>query len=260
MKYDVLTVATNKYKFYWKELVLSAEKILEENSAVTFHVFTDDPADLESFGLKLQKIRIIAHKIEALTWPEATLHRYKIISSFSNSFKGDVLLHLDADMLLMGDFTQLVAPQDWKRGVALVSHPGYWRPQGIERVNFYRKNPRYLLKDFLSELNFGGRGIWEIDSQSSAFVARRKRNNYVCGGTWMGWRTPFLELVAELELNVERDAIHGVMAIWHDESHLNQWAANNEHSILDPRFCYDPSYKQLASIPEVIRAVDKGKN
>ena len=47
------------------------------------------------------------------------------------------------------------------------------------------------------------------------------------------------------------------MAAWHDESHLNNWAANNTFIELGPAFCYEPTYPQLALINPIIMAVDK---
>lgn len=73
----------------------------------------------------------------------------------------------------------------------------------------------------------------------------------------MGQNAKFKEMVSDLNDSVSRDELNGVMATWHDESHLNKWATTNAHSTLSPSYCYDPSYPHLWSLGEIIRAVDK---
>jgi hypothetical protein len=103
----------------------------------------------------------------------------------------------------------------------------------------------------------GGLGSWEQNPDSTAFVDRSERNNYVCGGTWIATREEFINMVQELDTQVAIDESRGVLATWHDESHLNKWASKNSHIILNPEFCYDASYPQLSKIIPVITAVDK---
>ena len=101
------------------------------------------------------------------------------------------------------------------------------------------------------------RGSWEDNKLSTAFVSRENRKQYVCGGTWMGRRIELFELIENLKVAVEVDFANGVVAKWHDESHLNRWAAFNDFNLLDPSFCYVNEYRHLSDLEAKIIAVTK---
>jgi hypothetical protein len=104
----------------------------------------------------------------------------------------------------------------------------------------------------------GGLGYWETRKESMAYVARSSRRTYFCGGIWWGKSRDLLPVVAELARGVEIDFSRGIIAKWHDESHLNAWSARNTHQIQTPAFCFVPEYKWLKHIEAKIVAVDKG--
>lgn len=251
----VLTVATNKFIHYWIDLVRSAEENIKTSNLV-FHVFTDQVSIAKQFESTSSNIQVIIHEVQAYSWPEATLLRYSIFREFSSKIDEPTLMHLDADMLICTDFT-VELPHNLINGIGLVRHPGFFRPNSVRLVSYYSKNLKFLASDFRMKVRMGSLGSWETNSFSRAFVARKKRKIYVCGGTWFGIRESFFQMVDELAENVNLDSINKVTATWHDESHLNWWKSNNDCSILSPSFCFDPTYNQLKNIPEYIRAVDK---
>ena len=255
--YAILTVATNKYRDYWKGMIESAERVLNRETNITFHVFTDNFEELKLFARTHSNFKIVIHKIEPLTWPEATLLRYELIDSFSQEYTAEVLIHLDADMLFIADFTKYIDCQTWKNQIALVAHPGYWREEGTNMIISQWRNPLKLIKDFRLILKVGALGAWDNNPVSSAYVPREKRVSYVCGGVWMGKKESFLSMVRELKFETNQNRDKAVIAKWHDESHLNRWSAFNKHTTLTPSFCFDPTYSQLKNLPEFIRAVQK---
>jgi hypothetical protein len=106
-------------------------------------------------------------------------------------------------------------------------------------------------------LSMGSLGTWETRKKSSAYVPRNTRATYVCGGFWLAKKPDFIKLVTKLDSETDIDTTNGVVAKWHDESHLNKWASETGCTVLDPSFCYDSSYDWLRGLPEVIRAVRK---
>lgn len=140
-----------------------------------------------------------------------------------------------------------------------MQHPGFYRPKGFERIKFYFSKPKLGVIDFLMILKHGGLGEWENRSNSTAFVPRSLRNSYVCGATWIGERTPFLQMVAKLNQMVDSDLATSFIAKWNDESYLNKWACGNEHTELSPTFCF-ASLPQLEKIVPRIVAVEKSKS
>lgn len=254
----VLTVATNIYIDYWREMASSFNANSKLSDNIVLHVFTNQISEVELVKTELKNVRVVGHEIPNYHWPEATLLRYRIIDSFAEELSEDLLMHLDADMIVNQSPLTIVQNALINSQICLVSHPGYWRPKTLlGRANFYRQNLGLLFNDIRMILKIGGLGSWETDKESTANVPRRYRRNYVCGGTWFGKRISFLKMVSELSQNVAIDLKHDRIAIWHDESHLNSWASQNSHFTIDPELCFVSDYPQLQGLNAVITAVDK---
>ena len=256
-EFAIISIATGaKYLNYWKNLVNSMREVDKSFNKVKFYLLTDNPLEATEFGAE-QNMELQTFKIESYGWPEATLLRYREILRIENQICEPVLIYLDSDMLVIGDFISSLEPDHWKNGIALVSHPGFWRPKGKLGADFYVKNPKKLLKDFFTYIKFGSLGSWERNSRSHAYVKRANRKNYVCGGIWMGKRDNIFDLIKYCSKNVDSDLQNGYVAIWHDESHLNLWSSEHKSTILTPAYCFDPTYENLKTLKEVVRAVSK---
>lgn len=254
----VLTVATNAYIDYWREMALSFNANIKLNENVVLHVFTNQIDQVEKIKIELKNVRVIGHEIANYKWPEATLLRYRIFEEFASELSEEFLMHLDADMVINQPPLEIIFKALTKSPICLVSHPGYWRPKKwFDRSRFYGRNARFILNDLRMKYKIGSLGSWETDKKSAAYVARRYRRNYVCGGTWFGEKNSFLKLVSELSHNVEVDLKQNRIAVWHDESHLNYWASKNLHLLLNPELCFDSTYPQLEGLIPTITAVDK---
>lgn len=253
----VVTVATNRYLNYWIELVKSADKHLFPEQQLVMHVFTDDVETAQSIAGQLQRTIIVATKIEPYAWPEATLLRYQIFVDHREQLTQDVLMHLDADMLISANVGIGLTPIDWLNGLALVRHPGYRRASGNSKVSFYIKNPIKGIKDIYSIVRFGGIGRWETRQTSQAYVPRSLRKVYVCGGVWFGRSREFLALCDRLAKQTRDDLSSNYIAVWHDESHLNSYAAKNLHTLLGSEYCYAIGFSNLVDLEPLIIAVDK---
>jgi hypothetical protein len=108
-----------------------------------------------------------------------------------------------------------------------------------------------LLRDVKSILKEGGLGSWESNRRSLAYVERQYRRRYVCGGSWGGNRDLFLEFSRIISDRVDIDYQTGVIARFHDESHINWYAANFDYKLLTP------SYENLKGESMKIIAVNK---
>jgi hypothetical protein len=189
-----------------------------------------------------------------------TLLRYELLAKAADKVKGEIVMHLDADMLFAGSLTKKDLIQAiGNHEISLVRHPGYFRPYKFAKVIFYLGNPRYIVSDLKSRLMNGGIGSWEKNSDSLAFVSRKDRKVYVCGATWFGKKNSIIDLCSSLSLRIQGDLSKNIIAKFHDESHLNWFAANNEVSLLSPKFCYYENYLQLSGIKPTLIAVEKGE-
>lgn len=249
----ILMIATNDYIERWKSVACDLEiNAFIDIHTVTIHLFTNEVEKAQSFAEShIKRIKVLIHEIEGWGWPEATLLRYKFFNEFSELVNEDFLVYLDSDMRVVGDFspvTKILSAQD---GVGVVQHPGYFRPSGLERIKIYLKLPRMALSDFkVGMLNSWSLGAWETNKSSQAFVPRSERAHYVHGAIWFGFRSDFLRLCATLAERIELDLAKGYIALWHDESHLNNYITNNPHRIIDNRLSYVFDYPQLKRYSE----------
>ena len=254
----ILTVATNHYVEYWENMARSSHQTLFPNSEVHFHVFTDQPDRLSQFVLENSIKGVHIYKIDSLGWPDATLERYKIYLNHSLHLQEDFLMHLDADMLARDSAEFIFSDYSWEHGMLLVRHPGFYRPpQTLLLFQNYMRNPVLMLRDIHRRILLGGLGAWETNPKSMAYVKRKYRNVYVCGGIWLGTKTAFIQLIEKLANQVEQDLNNSLIAKWHDESHLNAWSSMNQHHLASPDLCHDSSYPNLKYMNPIITAVDK---
>jgi hypothetical protein len=253
----VMSVATNLYLDYWKTLVLSAELVSKIEDGITFYVFTDNPESAEFFAKDIKNVRVKPFRIDSYGWPEATLLRYMIFNSKIHEMKSDILMHLDADMLLIRNPWSRIKSNLASDGICLVLHPGFWRPKGFRQVALYASHPLLAYKDLKLKIKEGGLGAWEDNPNSKAYVERKFRKNYFCGGTWFGKNDSIRELLITLEDQVSKDSDKNLISKWHDESHINNWAIENRHAIENPELCFDETYPQIRHLEPSIVAVRK---
>jgi hypothetical protein len=57
--------------------------------------------------------------------------------------------------------------------------------------------------------------------------------------------------------HTQEDLKKGIIAIWHDESHLNHYAANFPVAILDSRFSWVSNYRNIRHLTPFISSVIK---
>jgi hypothetical protein len=245
---DVVSVATNGYEKYFVNLVTSADKYLTTKKNAIFHIFTDNPEKIMKNCVELKNVTICYHNIPSYQWPEATLIRYRLICENQAHFLSQVILYLDADMLFKSFVGPELYPENWKNGLAFVQHPGYWSKNW--KLTF---SPRYFFKF----IKYGGIGTWETRESSSAFTERKFRRVYCCGGIWMGKRERLIDFARLMFESVEIDEKNGVIAVWHDESHLNKFVAYNNVTVLSPEYCYDSKYKNLNQLVAKVEAIRK---
>jgi len=243
----ILTIATNIYIEYWRSMVVSLDKNITQDQNCVVHVFTDQPEKAKLIQIELVNLQVKIHTIPPYGWPDATIRRYEIFSNHASEINENVLMHLDADMLVVDNFFDEITSMAQQGTMMLVAHPGYWN------IKF---KSSHKFKQILQGLRPQA-GSWEQREESEAFVDRKKRKVYVCGGVWAGNRKSFFEMVNKLSDAVTKDSNNGVIAVWHDESHLNKWASENEYHQLSPIYCYVMEYENLKELSPKIIAVTK---
>jgi hypothetical protein len=256
-----VTVATGRYIEFWKSQVESAIKYLNKDLAIEFVLLTDQVTAAELFLREFSnytnwklKIGFVEHQ----SWPFPTLYKFKHILRHADLLDGKNVWHLDADMLFAdGEVVQELDRYCSTNEMIFVAHPGYFRKSGISKLQFYVLNPDYIIRDLRSYFLEGGIGSWEKSKNSLAYVGRSKRNMYVCGGSWGGRREIFLEFSAVASQRIDKDYTSGQIARFHDESHINWYAANNTCEVISSSYCFEESYRNLRGLTGKLIAVNK---
>lgn len=236
----LLLIASNKYLEFIPPLLESADqyffnntshRVLQANAGlttykVTYFLFTDRKEELRRGPRELVK-NFVPHK----PWPYMTLERYKIFSDHKKALsKMDYLYYCDADMRFADD----VGAEILEERVATM-HPGC----------------------FLHDRG----GDPERNPDSLAFISHDEQipDCYKCGGFNGGSAVEFLKMSETLAKNIEIDHEKGIIAKWHDESHLNRYMLDNPPTkVLTPSYCFAEGYP--LPFPPRLLALNKDHN
>jgi len=217
-KIALCVMATGKYLAYAERLIASARTHFCKEHEVFYFVFTD--GQIQDTGADIVRI-----EQKRLGWPYDTMMRFHAYYGVRELLQEmDYIYATDADML----FVNTVGDEIFSDLVGTL-HPGY----------------------------VGKRGTPETRKISKAFVPMRKRKRYFCGGFYGGKSQRVLELLKTAIENVDDDLSRGIVAVWHDESHLNCYFTKHKPTlILTPSYCYVYEY----NLPYVPRLVALTKN
>lgn len=226
-KIAVLYICTGKYVAFWEDFYKSFEKNFLKKSHVEYFVFTD-AGSLYGEG-RYDNI----HRIEQenLGWPGNTLFRFRMFVSIKEQLTDfDYLFFLNANTLCKVQVTEeefLPVKED----LLVVQHPGYYHSL-VWRMPYERRKV------------------------SSARIPRGKGRDYVYGAVNGGKTEAFLEMAGKLDEEIGQDYEKGIIAKWHDESHLNHyiWLHGN-YKLLTPAYAYPENYK--LPFEKKIMTVDK---
>lgn len=206
----ILYICTGKYDVFWKDFYISYENNFLIQSEKEYFVFTDSDKIYDE-----DKCRRI-HKIyqKNLGWPDDTLMRFHMFSSIKNELrKFDYIFFMNANCKCVTEISEeefLPLEKD----IVVVQHPGA-----------YSKNPKQF--------------TYDRNPKSTAYIPKGKGQYYVCGGINGGKGPAYLSLIEELKRNIDIDKDNGVIAKWHDESHINHYILqHNNWVMLSPSYCY----------------------
>jgi histo-blood group ABO system transferase len=199
-------IATGKYEEYVPGIIESAKKYFLPQEDLKFIVYTDSLRILKSTSPEIIPVEI-KHK----PWPEPTLKRFHYFWDSRDTIeKFDFSFYIDVDSLFVKEITWgSLGISDHSKGMIGTTHPGF----------------------------AGKRGTPEYRPMSSAYIPGNMDITYLCGGFFGGSSDYFLKAVSRMKENIDLDLSKGVVAIWHDESHLNKYFLENPPiSILDKNF------------------------
>jgi len=204
VKICILTIATNKYLQFVEKLYTDISEKFLPGTEINCLLFTDH--EIEEAG---DNVRI--HYIDHEPWPMPTLKRYNyFVKEKDFILEHDYCFYFDADMRIDNPVGEEVLAD----GVVATKHP-YQSFNTVMDMS-YDRNP-----------------------DSLAYVPMGQGNTYFAGGFNGGKTESFMEMAEVIANNVNKDLEKGIVALWHDESHMNRYLINNPPALeLTPTYCY----------------------
>tara|TARA_Y100001937_G_C7121114_1_gene332644 strand:+ start:486 stop:1172 length:687 start_codon:yes stop_codon:yes gene_type:complete len=189
----ILNIATNKYTTFVDDFYSSCKQFFAPDQDVSHLLFTDN-MDFET-GVDVPfKKSYVEHK----PFPEPTLKRYHYFLQERDYIEQfDYVFYSDVDM----KFVSPVSSDEVCSDLTLTLHPMI----RSRELFSYETNPKSTA--FINDLIEG--------------------DHYFCGGFNGGSSKKFMEMSEQIACNVDTDESNDIMAVWHDESHLNRYAVNN---------------------------------
>lgn len=192
-------IATGKYERFVQGIIESAKNHFLKGHQLKFVIYTDSDIILNS-----DNPEIVPIKVEHEKWPGPTLKRFHFFCLAEKIIKSsDFSFYIDVDSKFIRDINleDLGINQDFRGDIGTL-HPGY----------------------------YGQIGTPERRPFSTAFISPTNRNLYFCGGFFGGSSDHFFRLINTNKRNIDTDLSNGIVAVWHDESHLNRYFLDNPPS------------------------------
>lgn len=202
----ILYIATGRYITFWDLFYRSCEEKFLVDCEKEYFLFTDD----EEILIEKSVTKVKQKKIG---WPFDTLYRFDFFLSIEKELeKFDYIFYINANTEIL----KKICLRDIVR---------------IQKRLIFAPQPHLF---HLSKKNFP----YERNTRSKAFIPHGKGEFYVTGAFNGGKSKNYLEMCKILSNNIKNDLENNIIAIWHDESHINRYCIDNidDIKILDPYF------------------------
>lgn len=206
MRVALLYICTGRYVVFWPGFFESCEKFFLNDAELHYFVFTD--AELENSDD--QRV----HKVyqQVLGWPDDTLKRFHLFAKIKAELESyDYIFFFNANVVFCSHIGQEILPSADEQ-IVVVQHPGY----------YHRKRSAFT---------------YENNPGSLAYVPPGEGDVYVCGGVNGGIAEFYINMIDSLREAIDTDEKNGVMAVWHDESHINKYILGHPYKLLSPAYC-----------------------
>jgi hypothetical protein len=203
---------------------MSCEKYFLKGHKVHYFVFTDGAL------AHVRYERVTGIEQPNLGWPNNTLKRFHMFSRVLDKLAAfDFAFFLNANCEFRNTIDESILPFG-NEELVVVQHPGY-----------FDKQPDQF--------------PYDRDPASCASIPFGEGRHYACGGINGGRSDAYCAMIEALRNATDIDEKNGVVALWHDESHLNRYIVGKKYKLLSPAYFY-PENWQLP-FEEIIRVRDK---
>lgn len=223
MKIAVLYICTGKYNQFWDGFYKSSEEyFLKGKANKEYFVFTDN-MELSTDS------HVHLHYRECQGFPYDSLFRFDLFLSIENEIESfDYIFFFNANMQFVKPVGEEILPTEKDGNLAAVLHPLILR----RHYFFYS---------------------YERNKKSLAYIplVRHHQYHYYMGSLNGGRAKEYLELVRTCAKNTRVDYDNGIIAMVHDESHLNRYLFDHKCKALPPSYAY-PEGKSMKYAPIIL--------
>ncbi len=225
-KIAIMYICIGKYSVMWQAFYESAQRFLFNNDSKHFFVFTDSEEILNSFYPDVTTIRESNYG-----WPGNTLYRFKMFSSISETIESyDYAYFFNANACFVKPVSDEVLPKDGSK-IVVAQH---FKMSGLNPLKY----------------------AYDRNAKSTAYVKwGHEGKDYIQACLFGATGSEFSNLSNIINKNIKQDEKHGVVALWHDESHLNKYIIGKKYTLLPISYVYP----EVLSLPGEINILMRNK-
>lgn len=221
MKIAILYICTGRYDQFWPVFYQSSEQFFLPEISKRYFVFTDNYSIAAN-----EKVHLIKKTCKG--FPLDSLFRFEMFLEIEKELLAyDYIFFFNSNMQFVAPVGNEILPQKNEGGIVAVLHPGYF-------------NKSFFWYPF------------ERNRSSTAFIHNGLENyRYYMGGINGGISHDYLELAKTCSKNIRTDYEKGIIAVFHDESHINKYLSNRKCLILGPEYGF-PEGSRIKLAPKII--------
>lgn len=231
-KVAVLYIATGRYIAFWEEFYAASKQYFLAGHDVHYFLFTDHPETKTG-----DDVTLVCKPF--YPWPMETLRRFETFLNVQEKLKQyDYIYFMNGTLLPVAPIGREIFPTA-RQGLMVTLHPRYYQ--------YHRSTYPY-----------------EKNEMSRARILPSEGEYYVAGDFNGGKSEDYLCMCRELADAVRRDLEDGVIAVWHDESHLNKYMIGRRPLILSPEYLFPETLnfnqKNLMTVKPEVKIIVKDKS
>lgn len=196
MRIAMLYVCTGKYDAFWRTFYETCEEFFYPDIAKEYFVFTDSKTIIENHISNVH-----CYYQNKAGWPYDTLLRYNWICTIQ-------------DKLRMFDFCYFINANS--RFLRVIDESIIPLPSEERKYIFWIHSHNY--EDFT-----GTTFKPERNPKSTACIPEGQKCRAYGGGFWGGKSDSIIEMCCTLRDRISQDMRNGIIAVWHDQSHLEKF-------------------------------------
>lgn len=202
MKIAVMYICTGKYECFWDAFYQTSEKYFYPDIPKHYFVFTESSRIM---GQRFPNVTYIYQKKTG--WPYDTLLRFHWFAMVQDQISQyDCCYYCNANSVFVGPVTPEIIPLPTEeKPLILWCHTAHYDD--------------YSSNDITTEQN----------PESTAYVGPDVPCRQHGGGFFGGTGKAFLQMTLDLRDNIQVDLNKGIIAVWHDQSHIIKYGAEHPH-------------------------------